>query len=43
MFPNIVQKRPQIIQIEQQHALIVGDLEADAHDAFLGIVQPQQP
>ena len=33
----------QVLQIEQQEALLVGHLEADAEDALLGLVQAQQP
>ena len=38
-----VQQRAQILQIEQQQALLVGDPKADVEDALLGLVQAQQP
>ena len=36
-------ERPQVLQVEQQQALVVGDLEGDREHAFLGVVQAEQP
>ncbi len=35
--------RPQILQVEQQQAVVVGDLEHDRQHALLGVVQVEQP
>ncbi len=37
------EQRPQILQIEQHQALLVGDLEGDVQDPLLGLVQAHQP
>ena len=35
-------ERPQVLQVQQQQALVVGDLEGDREHAFLGVVQAEQ-
>jgi hypothetical protein len=38
-----IHQRAQVLEIEQQQALVVGDLEGDREHALLGLVQPEQP
>jgi hypothetical protein len=36
------QQRPQILEVEQQQALVVGDLEGDVEHALLGVVEVEE-
>ncbi len=40
---HIDQQTAQIAQVQQQQALLVGDMEDDGHHAFLHLVEAQHP
>ena len=40
---NVLHHAAQILQVDQQQALVIGDAEDDPQNAALGVVQAQQP
>ena len=40
---HVLQHRPQVLRVEQQQSVVVGDLEDEVEHAFLRVVQVQHP
>jgi hypothetical protein len=43
VLPDELHQRPQVLQVQQQQAVVVGDLEGQGEDSGLGVVQVQEP